>query len=142
MQANSKNIWKFYRKETGQFEDVTLEKWVWEATYIDNTSLKQFDDNGRFHQVGEIEQAKLIEFCMRDVETGKTYTLLFDAKHWKLIHFYKRIGLDFMNNLQRMTLYIFGYETQVDNLKLRNYNVITPTGELIQTNDLERIQVA
>lgn len=124
--------WTFYRD--GKPESVEKEKWCWEAVYTDGTILKQFDDDGIFHQFEEIDQCRLFAFRMTDDVI--THTMLFE-QGMKLIHFYREYRLNVgTQQFKAITLYVFGHE--IDGKK--QLFVITDKG-LIITDDDERVRV-
>lgn len=147
------------------WEDVEEELWQWEAIYTDGTVLKQFDTDTPlpqfantylFHQFKEIDQTRLQTFRMVSPRLNQYHCLLFDPQHMKLIHRYLRSDLvvkiykDKENNpikveRKKYTSYVFGYETLVKRIggdvKIQNFIVIMPNGELITTNNLENIRI-
>lgn len=128
--------WGFLSKETGQWEAVEPENWRWEAHYSNGEVLKQFDDSGLFHQFAEIDQSRLFAFKMVS-DDKPPYTLLF-PEGGKLIHFYRNIVLGMGTpNMRKIRLYCFGYERNGVKVIL----VITPTGEAVITNDVEKVCV-
>lgn len=124
---------KYKFLKDGQIIETEKEKWCWEAYYTDGTILKQFDDNGYFHQFNEIDQTKLHIFKM--VGDGPTKTIIFKPE-MKLIHYYKRYVLNFgLENELHFTCYCFGYEIKVKGKVVKNILVITPTGETVLTDN-------
>lgn len=89
-------------------EEVKPELWRWEAHYEDGEVLKQFADDGIFHQLAEIDQSKLHEFKMINVLTGQLLAMLFDGNRMKLVHFYRRYKTE--ADKLWTTIYVFGYE--------------------------------
>src|SRR3989344_4017226 len=85
---------KFFRQDLNQWILVSEEVWQWEAYFENGTVLKQFDDNGLFHQFAEIDQGQLAVFKMVSRHYPQTYTLLFSDPDMKLIHFYRNTILD------------------------------------------------
>jgi hypothetical protein len=118
---------------------VPIERWVWQCKYDGNTELHQFNDaDHTFHNFGEIDQTKLQTFHMRNTTTGQTLTMLFPAGA-KLIHFYRNAGLDVGGPGERyVRLYCFGYEYGSISCKF----VITPTDEIIFTDNFDRVEVS
>lgn len=117
--------------------ETNKEDWCWEA-YYDKGVLKQFDDEGWFHQFKEIDQSKLRVFKMVH-ETKPPFTLLFNDK-MKLIHYYKRYRLDIGTPLERsFTAYCFGYEVNTKGRVTKSILVITPSGETILTENPDLI---
>jgi hypothetical protein len=115
----------------GVEEKVEKEKWCWVCAYNDSTILKQFDDDGFFHQFGEIDQSKLLYFHLISDE-GKTKTLMF-KQGMKLIHFYRNVVLE--NGQIRLRMTVFGYERAGEKVLL----VVMPNDEIILTDDLDNI---
>jgi len=129
----------FYRN--GKPESVAPEIWRWEAHYADGTSLCQFGNDGIFHQFAEIDQSRLHAFKMVSSEHSHSYTLIFDPQRMKLIHFYRNVWLNHATpDEQRVRLYCFGYELKTSP-KVKQLFVITPTNELITTDDIDRLRV-
>lgn len=134
--------YKFYRKETNQWENVIPEKWQWEANYFDGKFLKQFDDNGIFHQFREIEQSSLGLFKMVNSETGKTFTLIFQPQKMKLIHFYRNIVLDARTQDERkIRIYCFGFEKKFLGRTQKTILAIMPNDNLVITDNIENMEV-
>ena len=111
---------------------VQKEQYCWEAVYNDGTTLKQYDDQGKFHQFGEIDQGRLVVFKMVG---DKTYTLMFE-KGMKLIHYYDRYILQVGTKGEtRMTAYCFGYERgkeKVVTMIFPNETIITSKPEKVK----------
>lgn len=88
-------------------QQIEKEKYTWEAIYNDGTILKQFDDQGQFHQFKEIDQDRLIAFRMVG---DTTYTIPF-TKGMKLIHYYDNYTLNAKTPQEnKFRVYCFGYE--------------------------------
>lgn len=60
----------YFDEQKQQEIEVPLERWVWAVIYGDGTEFHQFDDKGRFHRVGEIDQDRMVMFVLRN-DTGK-----------------------------------------------------------------------
>jgi hypothetical protein len=105
------------------FDDKQIEKesWCWEAHYADGSSLKQFDDDGYFHQFGEIDQSRLAVFKMVGTTT---YSLPF-KEGMKLIHYYDNYILN--DGEARVRVYCFGYEKDGSKVICS----ILPNGEMV-----------
>ena len=92
----------------GVEEKVTLERWAWGAIMKDGTELHQFDDNGSFHQVGEIDQANLKMFCLRNTaDSSKRIDMPFSAD-MKLIYKYRNIKLWYKEEWTKV--YVAGFK--------------------------------
>lgn len=131
--------YKFHRvdpeKKIDVWEEVEPVLWQWEAVYSDGVTLKQYDDDGIFHQFKEIEQNRLHLFVMKNAKTGQKFTLFFPQKA-KLIHFYRNaicnVGTSFE---ERIRIFCFGFETK----KTKQLFVILPNDELVIVDDLEKV---
>jgi hypothetical protein len=121
------------KSPTENIEYVYPEKWAWEVTYKDGSTLKQFDDVGVFHQIKEIEQSKIHTFRMV-CEKEKELVIPWEPGY-KLIHFYRNTILD--DGQRRVRLFCCGYEK--DNTK--KIYVITPDNQIIETDNIEKITV-
>jgi|WetSurMetagenome_2_1015567.scaffolds.fasta_scaffold00223_12 hypothetical protein len=132
--AVPRHKWVFSRD--GVPEEVERELWCWEAVYTDGTLLKQFDDDGFFHQFGEIDQTRLSYFRMA---TGHSppITMMF-LPGMKLIHFYRNARLNVgMENEVSLRLYCFGYQ-------LGDHKVIMaimPDYSVMLVDDMDRIKL-
>ena len=124
------DTYKFYRE--GGVEEVTPEKWRWEADYSDST-LKQFDDSNTFHQFKEIDQSKLISFRM--VCEGAPQYIIHWKPNYKLIHFYRNVALE--DFTIRVKLYCFGFE--VNHVKV--IFVIMPDNSVVVVDDVDNIKM-
>jgi hypothetical protein len=128
--------YKFFRQDTGLWTEVYEEIWRWEAYYEDGQVLKQFDDHGIFHQFAEIDQSRLAMFKMVSSQYPQTYTLLFSDPHMKLIHFYRNSILNAGTSSEKRTrLYCFGYEKKIGSNVHKVLMMITPSNNLIVTED-------
>lgn len=123
----------------GQEIPAKKEIWCWEATYTDGTTLKQFGDDGIFHQFKEIDQTKLHFFRMVH-ETKSPYTLLFNPSKMKLIHFYRNSRLNIGTDQETfLTAYCFGYEINFSGRVQKTMVMLTPEGETIITENCDLI---
>ena len=128
--------YKYFRKDLKKWINAPPEIWYWEATYEDGSSFKQFGDDGIFHQFAEIDQSRLAMFKMLSHEFPQTYTLLFPDPSMKLIHFYRNLILNAgATDEKHIQLYCFGYEKKVGARVQKIIMAITPTNELIVTEN-------
>ena len=109
------------------------EEWRWEVIYKDNTKLEQFEGE-EFHSFSEIDQDNLNIFRMVH-DTARPFVMLFPEKA-KLIHFYRNIVLE--NGSVHIRLYVFWYELK----GVKVLNVIMPNGDLVITDDIEKVRVS
>ena len=131
--------WTFKNPDTKKIEEVILENWIWGAVYEDGTEFHQFDDNGNFHRIGEIEQSKVvmwvlyqpkgdgrIDFVVPREEDGK-------LKEVALIHKYRNIVLEAGTPREtRHRIYIFGYKLKGQK---SFYNYVMPSGTIVQSTE-------
>jgi hypothetical protein len=129
--------YKFYREETGEYEDVDAESWRWLATYNDGRSLSQFDEStGLFHQFKEIDQSILHSFTMYNGDELHSPITILLTPGAKLIHFYRNIRFSVGTpNETHIKLYCFGY--QIGNVKV--IMVILPDGNIAVVDDVDKI---
>lgn len=134
--------YKYFRKDLKKWISAPPEIWQWEATYEDGSSLKQFGDDGVFHQFAEIDQGQLAMFKMISPEFPQIYTLLFSDPSMKLIHFYRNLVLNAgASDEKHIRLYCFGYEKKVGTKVQKVIMAITPTNDLIVTEDPDLVTV-
>ncbi|OGM76383.1 hypothetical protein A2210_01075 [Candidatus Woesebacteria bacterium RIFOXYA1_FULL_40_18] len=127
---------KFFRKDLEKWISAPPEVWQWEATYEDGGVLKQFGDDGVFHQFAEIDQERLAMFKMVSPEYSQTYTLLFSDPAMKLIHFYRNKVLNAGTaDEERIRYYCFGYEKRIGTKVHKTIMMITPTNDLVVTEE-------
>jgi len=126
--------WKFNRN--GIEETVEPQMWRWEAFYNDGTFLKQYADDGIFHQIGEVDQLKLSVFKMVSSQFSQVYAVPFDPNSMKLVHKYIQtrmlIGTDQESSI---TSYCFGYQTKNLRQNHQHLLIIIPNGEAIICGD-------
>lgn len=135
MTKKNMNTIKYKFIKDGQEIEAIKEIWNWEAIYTDGTELKQFGDDSIFHQFKEIDQTKLATFKMV-ADDKPPFTLLFNPKKMKLIHFYKRFCLNMgTEEEKKFTVYCFGYETKTLGRTNKVNLAIVPSGEVILTED-------
>jgi len=128
--------YKYFRNDLGKWINAEPEVWQWEVTYEDGHVLKQFGDDGIFHQFAEIDQNQLAMFKMISPQHPQTYALLLSDPGMKLIHFYRNTVLNAgTGDEKHIRLYCFGYEKKVGSKVQKFIMAITPTNELIATED-------
>ena len=134
--------YKYFSKDLNKWIPAPPEVWQWEATYEDGSVLKQFGEDGIFHQFAEIDQNKLAMFKMISPESPQTYTLLFSDPSMKLIHFYRNTVLNAGSGDEKhIRLYCFGYEKKIGAKVQKVIMAITPTNNLIVTEDPTLVSV-
>jgi len=131
----------YKNKETGEVTLVDREVWCWGAVYEDGTELHQFDDNGIFHRIGEIDQSKVsmwvlyqpqgmgdgrIDFIVPREEDGT-------LKDCALVHKYRNIVLEAGTPQEtRNRIYMFGFKIKGQK---SFYNFVMPNGTIVQSTE-------
>jgi len=130
-------VYKFYRKETGESEEVEKVRIVWRAISTTGETLSQYEADGTFHQIKEINQKTLAKFIMEDEEIGRKYELLF-PKGATLIHKYIH-NLIYQDNMlkEKQTIFCFGYELNNQKTILAIY----PNGNINIVDDFSKIKI-
>ena len=110
-------------------EAIVPEEWQWQAVYKDGTFLKQFDDSGAFHQVGEIQQENLVSAKL--VNGGKKIIIPF-CKGMKLIHRYRNYVFDAgTENERKARVYVWGWKLG----SVHSYMFILPDDTIVHAPD-------
>ncbi len=79
---------------------------------------------------------------MVNYESENVFTLVFNPKAMKLIHFYRNIVLNVGTSEERkIKIYCFGFEKKFFGRTQKSLMAIMPTGELIATDDLDNMEV-
>lgn len=121
--------WTFTRD--GVPEEVTLERWVWEARYADGSILRQFADDGVFHQIGEVDQTKIKVLRVSNIEGTKNIDILI-PEGGKIIFKYRNYILNALQpNEQRVRIFVAGYQL---GKKEKHLNFILPNDYIVQSN--------
>lgn len=129
--------WRYY-PTPDRYDEVTPERWAWVALYSDNTFLEQFDRNGFFHKLQEVDQSRLAAFQMVNLTGLKPPVMIYWKPGRKLIHFYRNIALNVGTPEEvHVRLYCFGYETDREKVIV----VIMPNDEVRIVEDVNQIQV-
>lgn len=119
-------------------ETVEREPWGWEAYYKDGTVLKQFDDNGIFHQIKEIKQPEMVVFKMVEYLGNGVFSILWHPSR-SLICFYQNTVLNDGQIHYRVPC--FGYSTNVNGVTHKVILMLTPTGEVVVTEDTNKVEI-
>lgn len=109
-------------------EEVTEEAWGWGVVYRDGTELRQFGDDGVFHQFREIDQAKVCMFVMyRMDDQEKRYDMLV-REGVQIFHFYRNFIFDAgQKGETKVKVYVFGWKDG----DACAYHYILPNGRLM-----------
>lgn len=111
-------------------ETVALEQWAWGVVYDDGTELRQFGEDGVFHQFREIEQAKVEMFVMyHTADNSRRFDIpLAKENKPQIFHFYRNLMLEVGSaNERSVRVYVFGWKRD----GVASYNYIMPNGNLI-----------
>lgn len=126
----------FFRRDINQTVAVDEEVWGWEAHFDDGSVLKQFGDDGMFHQFAEIDQSRLAMFKMVSKMHPQVYSIVFSSSDMKLIHFYRNTILNAASTDETRTrLFCFGYERKTNHDTHKVIMMITPHDGLVVTED-------
>lgn len=105
------------------------ERWVWGVVYKDQTTLHQFQDDGTFHQFGEIKQDEVEMFVMHKFE-NRDARIDVIAEGKQIFHFYRNIVLDMLTPEERkVKVYVFGWKDKETGQA--TYNYILPDDRLV-----------
>ncbi len=111
---------------------VEGERWQWCVIYDDDTELRQFSNDGQFHQIGEIEQDRIkLAVLYKPDEPTKRIDIVWQ-KGMKLIHKYRNVKPFYMDKFVRV--YMFGYRAGVKDKYSYHYNFILPDDRIIMSN--------
>lgn len=102
--------------------------------YTDGTELQQFDNEGIFHQIGEVQHHKAALFILFKPENPEIKIELIVPQGATLTHFYRNIVLNALTPWEKKhRIYVFGYEVNGHS----HYNFILPDDRLIQSTSKE-----
>lgn len=127
--------YKFYRDDIGKWVEAKPERWRWVAQYTDGSELKQFGDDGIYHQFREIDQQRLHTFSM--VSDERPPLVLAWVPGRKLIHFYNNYVKKDSNGTTLTRIYCFGYEEKGHKVIF----CIMPDDGIVITDDQEKVKV-
>lgn len=120
--------WKF------NDEEVTLESWMWVATYEDGTEFLQYDSRGIFHQINEIDFDKLVRFTMIKTDNTDLQHSMVIGPNMKPFFFIRRgIFKHTQPDEERLAAYVFGYQDRETGRQM--YHFILPDDRLVITED-------
>ena len=119
-----------YKNEKGEIEMVALEKWIWGILYKDGTELHQFDKEGNFHRLAEIDQKEVQLFTMYKAEGTSRYDIVM-PEGARIIHKYRNIKPFYMDKFVKV--YMFGYRTGKKDFEY-HYHFILPNDRVVISN--------
>jgi hypothetical protein len=100
-----------YINNEGVEEKVLPENWAWSVMYKNGTELKQFDNLGGFHRVGEIEQENISVFTLYKFDNPSKKIDIIFREGMKIIHKYRNVFLRIGKpDEESFRIYIFGYK--------------------------------
>jgi hypothetical protein len=129
----------------GVSEKVSPERWGWGVVYNDGTELKQFGDDGIFHQFKEIDQSKVKMFVMYNLDNqSKRIDVVVDPARTQIFHLYRNFILEVGADMgRRVKVYIFG--TKDRKTGVTQYNYILPDDRILKADhdlpDLTRYNI-
>jgi len=127
---NNTKTYTFIRD--GVPEEVAVERWGWVAGLLDGTEIKQFADDGTFHQMGEIADKELAFFALYKMDDPTRKVIVHMTPETKPVHRYKRYVFNFGGEVKHSTIYVFGWCKGSQHF----LNFIMPDDAIIQSNDV------
>lgn len=101
--------------ENGKDVEIQPERWGWGVVYKDDTELKQFGDDGRFHQFQEINQDEVKLFVMYRLDNPDRRIDLPIVDGMQIFHFYRNYIFNATQEDERkVRVYVFGYKEKAD----------------------------
>ena len=117
-------------------DSVEIERWVWGVVYENGEELKQFDDNGYFHSIREVEQDRVDLFSMyKPFDMTQRFDIAV-TDDMQLFHFYRNVHPHyFENHSTTAKVYAFGYKTD----GVACYHFILPDDRMVisDTDDVD-----
>ncbi len=111
-------------------EDVQEEVWGWGVVYDNSEELKQFDDEGFFHQFQEINQDKVRMFVMQKISQPEKRFDLFIQPGMQIFHLYRNFIFNSGTPEEmRVRIYVFGFKDRANGHS--TYHYILPNGNLL-----------
>jgi len=133
-------MYKFTNPESGEIEEVKRERWAWGVTYEDGSIFVQFDDEGFFHRIGEVDMDRVKIFTMFKPENPTIRHDMVVTEDMKPFHKYRNIKLHYLPEFVK--IYIFGYSKGKSGI---HYNFILPDDRVIQSDtdnvELEKFEI-
>ena len=117
-------IYKF--NENGTEINIKPERWAWGIIYNDGTELKQFGDDGRFHQIKEIDQDRIKMAILYRLDDPEKRIDIPWRPGMKLIHKYRNIKPHYAEKFSRV--YVFGYKASKT---VHHYTFVLPDDRMI-----------
>lgn len=122
----------FFKNKDGAREEVKPERWAWGVIYKDNTEMHQFDKDGIFHQIGEVDQSRVKFFVMYKVGPENKRVDIYIPEDAKIIHKYRNFCFNFGTPKEfKARIYVFGYKRG----NATHLNYIMPDDNIIQSSE-------
>lgn len=113
-------------------EEVALERWVWGVVYADGTELHQFDGNGVFHRIGEVDQDRVSLFVLYKSNDIRKRIDIVVPEGARLIHKYRNYVFNAGTEQEsKVRVYVFGYKHG----SRYYYNFVLPDDRIVQSCD-------
>lgn len=123
---------RFIDPETKEESMVDLEKWCWGVVYKDDTELHQFNSDGSFHQLKEIDQSKIKLWVLHKPGDPNKRIDIVLPEGARIIHKYRNIKPYYLDCFVKV--YMFGYRTGKNEKDFKyHYNFILPDDRIIQS---------
>jgi hypothetical protein len=121
---------KYYLQKGAEKIEALPEVWCWGVLYKDGSQLNQFrDEDGSFHQFGEIKQEEVAMFVMYQFgNMEKRIDMVVEGK--QIFHFYRNMILNHgTGEERRLRVYCFGYKNKETGEAV--YHYILPDDRLV-----------
>jgi hypothetical protein len=118
------------QNEDGTISQVEAkpERWAWKVDYKDGTELRQFGEDGVFHQLKDIDQDNIELAVLYKMDDPNQVVLIPWKPGMKLIHKYINVHADYFEKLNdTVRVYAFGYKLGGQN----HYTYILPNDRQI-----------
>ena len=126
-----------HTNKDGETKEIPPERWAWGVIYKDGTTLHQFDRDGIFHQIGEIDQDKAKTFIMYETGAKDNRVDIALPDGAKIIHKYRNFIFNFGTAKERKEkIYMFGFKVG----NQTHYNYILPDDRIVQSNEDIRLE--
>lgn len=132
----SNSMQQFKYIHDGVEEIVYAERWGWSALFEDGSELKQFDESGVFHRVGEIDQEKLVLITLYKLSDHTHYISVKWEKGMRLVHGYRQHIRHYDDGrTEKTTIYRFGYK-RAGRFWL---NYVMPDDSIVLSDDIDPV---
>lgn len=126
-----------YTQKDGTSIEIPLERFIWGVVYKDGSHIKQFDENGKYHQIGEVEQDRAKRFLLHKPNPSDGVRIMIEVPEGaKLVHKTKNygsfiVGQDPQIGKNEIRIFVIGYK-----LKGRSFfTYVLPDDRIIQSED-------